>query len=254
MKTISYILAALLIAAIGYIGYLNMNPQVKEVYIKAKPLPAQIVTVTKDQKTTIIKDADPADKPEATLSKERWDYIEKEVLPALAEGAKYKAQVEEITAINAQLKGELAKKEVQMQQVERDVIRWKSKYIEIAANTKDSTVNYTYNADLTVTKYNQKQSLFSPRESYVAITSADKNLRINSVERYVQKVKPDADLLEINGTAGAFYTDKIFPYGAFEARFFPDGRVVPFVNYGYYLNGKWLPFYGAGVTYNIIRF
>ncbi|WP_294203145.1 hypothetical protein [uncultured Chryseobacterium sp.] len=239
MKILNYIFGLLLLGALLYIGYLYLNPDVKEVYLKAKPLPAEIIKVTDSGKTTIIHEVNPVDHASLALTADKIEYLEKELLPALNEGAKYKAKVMELTAVNATLTGELEKKDIQKNEAEKDKLAWQSKYMAIEANLKDSTVKYRYNAELNLSKYRQKKSLFGSNESYVAVSTPDKNLRVNSVERYIQKLPPDRDIMDFTLETSAFYnpeykiTEKM-GFGTFiNAEFNPDGRIRPSIYGGY---------------------
>ncbi|MDR6548553.1 hypothetical protein J2810_004643 [Chryseobacterium rhizosphaerae] len=262
MKILNYILVALLLGALGYIGYLYLNPELKEVYIKAKPLPAEIIKVADSGRTTIIKEVDPVDHEGLALTAEKLQYLETELLPALNEGAKYKAKVDELTAVNAQLQGEVSKKDVVKNEAEKEVLKWKSKYIAIEANIKDSTAKYAYNAELNIAKYRQKHSLFGEKESFVAISTPDKNLKVNSVERYVQKISPDKDLMDLTIEGKAFInpnsTKKINDIGIgtyINAEFNPDGRFRPSVYGGYRLgSGEPVPEVGVKMRVKVFGF
>lgn len=97
-------------------------------------------------------------------------------------------EIERLTKINTKLKGELKKKDIILKNLKENEIKWKNKYIEISANTQDSTINYTYNADISIIDFSKKKHWYSKREHFTALTSSDPNFKINGVQKYEQKI------------------------------------------------------------------
>jgi len=258
MKYLKYFPIVLLIIAIGYIAWLYYNPKIEKVYIQIKPK-AELIYVQKSdggQIATVQKQ--PTVAMTEVLSNNYINYVQDTIVKALNKGLAYKLQVQNLTKINAVLKDSLSKKNVLIQNVNKDVIAWKTNFIEIEANFKDSTAKYNYNAQLDVLDYSKKESLFGERKQYIAVTSPDKNFKINSVENYTKEIKQKKDFLELNAKIQGLYINKqLIPYGGLDLLFNPDGRLKPILGYGYfydYNSGKLLPYWMTGLQINLIRF
>lgn len=256
MKIFNYILLGLLIIACGVIAWFWFNPKVEQVYVKIKPTPQIIYTEREDGGTIATIESQIADVPAETLSEKYIGYVNDTLVPALNKGLQYKAEVSQLTRINAALKDSLTKANINAKNARKDVIEWQTKYITIAANPKDSTVKYAYNAQLDIAEYSKKETLFGDRKSYIAVTSPDKNLKINGVENFTKAVKVPKDFMELNVKLNGIYLDKtLTPYMGAELMFNPDGRLKPAIGYGYfYTNGVLIPYWAAGMQLNLIRF
>lgn len=257
-KISSYIVVGLLIVAIGAVLWLWFNPKKETEYLTSNT-PPEIEYITKPDGGSIAvigKRIDIA--PEKTLSEKYVSYVNDTLVPALDKGLKYKAQLTELTRINGVLKDSLSKKNVVLNTVKRDVIEWKTKYITIAANPIDSTVKYSYDAQIDIAEYERKESLFGSKKPYIAVTSPDKNLRINGMENYTKALKPSKDFLEFNAQVQALIVNKaIIPYGGAELVFNPDGRLKPIASGGLFyenMSRKFFPYWSIGLQLNLIRF
>lgn len=258
MKIINYILLGLLLIAVGISVYMFYNPKIEKIYVQIKPK-AEIITVERSDGgyiQTIEKVA--TSQPTEVLSKDYITYVNDTLVKALNKGLAYKVEVQNLTKINAMLKDSLSKKNLVINSVNKDVITWKSKYIEIQSNLKDSTVKYTYNAQLDIIDYSKKESLFGSRKQYVSVSSPDKNLKINNLENYTKDIKTPKDFVELNlKIQGLYFNQSLIPYGGGELLFNPDGKFKPILGYGYIYNKSlkiFEPYFMAGLQYNLIRF
>lgn len=258
MKYLTYILIGLLLIACSIIAWFYFNPKIEKVYVQIKPKPEIVYIEKSDGGIIATTEQQYADQPAQTLSENYLKYVNDTLVPALNKGMKYKAEVTQLTRINAALRDSLTKKNIVVNTVQKDVIEWKTKYIQIAANAKDSTVTYAYNAQLDIAEYQKKESLFGDKKSYIAITSPDKNLKINGVENFTKAVKSPKDLMELNlKVQGLYLNETIVPYGGAEILFNPDGKLKPIVGYGYFYHstsGQLLPYWLGGLQFNVIRF
>lgn len=257
-KIINYIVVILLIIAVGVILWMYFNPKIEKVYVQIKPK-AEIVFVERHDGGNIATvEKTTANNSSEVLSQDYITYVNDTLVKALNRGLAYKVQVQNLTKINAQLKDSLSKKDVVINTVNKDVIAWKTKYIQIESNVKDSTVKYAYNAQLDIIDYNKKESLFGSRKQYIAVSSPDKNLKINNVENFTKVIKTPKDFVELNLKVQGLYLNKqIIPYGGAELLFNPDGKLKPIAGYGYFYEnqtGKLLPYWMAGLQFNLIRF
>ena len=256
-KTINYIAVILLIISVGVILWMYFNPKIEKVYVQIKPK-AEIVFVERPDGGNIATvEKTTANNSSEVLSQDYITYVNDTLVKAFNRGLAYKVQVQNLTKINAQLKDSLSKKDVVINTVNKDVIAWKTKYIQIESNSKDSTVKYAYNAQLDIVDYSKKTTLFGARKQYIAVSTTDKNLKINNVENFTKDIKTPKDFVELNLKAQGLYINKqIIPYGGAELLFNPDGRFKPIVGYGYFydhLSGKVYPYWSMGVQLNLIR-
>lgn len=255
-KLFTYILIGLLLIVAGFALWLWFNPKIDKVYVQIKPKPEIIYTNKPDGGTIATIETQIADLPAETLSQDYIKYVNDTLVPALNKGLQYKAEVSQLTRINAALKDSLTKANINAKNARKDVIEWQTKYITIAANPKDSTINYAYNAQLDIAEYSTKETLFGDKKTYISVTSPDKNFRINGVENFTKPVKVPKDFVELNVKLNGIYLDKtLTPYMGAELMFNPDGRLKPAVGYGYfYTNGILIPYWSAGMQLNLIRF
>lgn len=257
MKLINYTITALLLLALGYITWLYFNPKIEKVFIQIKPQP-QIVYVEKKGGGSIatvpIRETNTM---EEVLPENYLKYVNDTLKPALKEGLRYKTEVTKLTRVIGVLQDSLSKKNIVVNAVKSDLITWKTKYIEISANAKDSTAKYTYNAQLDIAEYNRRKNLFSKKEQVIAISSPDKNLKINGVDNFTKTIKPKKDILQLNLKVQGLYLNKILiPYGGAELLFNPDGKLKPVAGYGYFYDnnsGRFYPYWSMGVQLNLIR-
>lgn len=258
MKLGNKILIGLLIIAVGFILWLYFNPKIEKVYVQIKPK-AEIVFVERGDGGNIATvEKTPSNNASEVLSQDYITYVNDTLVKALNKGLAYKVQVQNLTKINAQLKDSLSRKDVVINTVNKDVIAWKTKYIQIESNVKDSTVKYAYNAQLDIVDYSKKTSLFGAKKQYIAVSSPDKNLRINNVENFTKDIKTPKDFAELNLKLQGLYINKqIIPYGGAELLFNPDGRLKPIVGYGYFYDNnlkKLYPYVLGGLQLNLITF
>lgn len=255
-KLLNYLLIGLLIIVAGFAAWLYFNPKIEKVYVQIKPKPEIIYTERADGGTIATIETQNGDTPAQTLSQQYIGYVNDTLVPALNKGLKYKAEVTQLTRINALLKDSLTKANINAKNARKDVIEWQTKYITIAANSKDSTVKYAYNAQLDIAEYSKKESLFGDRKTYIAVTSPDKNLKINGMENFTKTVKTPKDFLEVNAKVQGLYLNKtIVPYAGAELIFNPDGRLKPVVEYGYFhQQNKLYQYWVGGLQINLIRF
>lgn len=137
--------------------------------------------------------------------------------------------ITEQTRINADLKKQLTKKDLQISKLESRVYHWKNENAEIIANLKDSTASVSYDAKITVTDYSKKPNWFSRPEYYTAISTDDQDLKINGVQRFEQKIDVKCSRLNFGLQGGLGIVSPLFD---------DANNIYP----GYYL--------GTGVQFN----
>ncbi len=255
MKVINYILLVLLLIALGIIGWLYFNPKIERVYVQIKPTPEIVYIEKKGGSSIATIPQQTASEPEQTLSENYIRYVNDTLKPALEEGLKYKVKFEQLTRANATLQDSLSRKNVVLNNVKKEVITWKTKYVEISVNPTDSTANYRYNAVLDVANYGRKRHLFSGKENYISISSPDKNLTINGVENFTRSFSAPHNFLELNILVhGTYFDGRIRPHANAEVLFNPDGRIRPFAGYGYiYSDNVFTPIIVGGLKFNVIK-
>ncbi len=161
--------------------------------------------------------------PKNYVTNKYYSYVSDTLAPAL----KIKMnEVRELTQIKAKLEDRLKAQQVQLDANKNKSYYYKTKYFEATANESDSTLRYSYNAELNLTKYDKKESLFSRKKTYIDISSPDKNMKINGVENFIKDISSPPTKFGVGVQAG----------------------------YGLGADLKIQPYIGFGVSYNLIRF
>lgn len=132
----------------------------------------------------------------------------------------------ELTQVKAKLEDKIKAQQIELDANKNKTYYYKTKYFEATANESDSTLRYSYNAELNLTKYDKKESLFSGKKTYIDISSPDKNMKINGVENFIKDISSPPTKFGVGVQAG----------------------------YGLGADLKIQPYIGFGVSYNLIRF
>ena len=132
-------------------------------------------------------------------------------------------KIDELTRAKFLLEGQLKASKVQR---EKDRIYYENKYLKIVSNTKDSTLDYKYDAIVDIVKYSQRKWILGKEDTYIDISSPDKNMKINGVENFKKRIDVKPKKLGFGIQAGYYY--------------------IPGTNQFY-------PGFGIGVSYNLIR-
>lgn len=135
------------------------------------------------------------------------------------------SEIERLTKVNAKLQGKLDNQNLVIEDLKANEIRWKNRYIDVVTNLTDSTINYTYNADISVIDYEKREKWYKAKKHYTALTSSDPNFRINGVQRYEKliDVKCPSVKFGVQSGYGAVYIDNNF-------------RLAPYVGVGINFN------------------
>ncbi|MCQ9638592.1 hypothetical protein MP478_04255 [Chryseobacterium sp. WG14] len=147
-------------------------------------------------------------------------YVQDTLAPALNIATE---KIDELTRAKFTLEGQL--KAVKDQR-EKDRIYYENKYMQIVSNTLDSTIKYKYNAIVDVVKYQDRKWLLGKENTYIDISSPDKNMKINGVEHFKKRLDVKPKRIGIGIQAGYYY--------------------VPGSN-------QFQPGIGIGISYNLIR-
>lgn len=196
---------------------------------------------------------------EHSLPRPTYIFVRDTLAPALKLA---EAKINELTRIKAMLESQLKASEIKVEENGNIATIYRDRYFTAISNSKDSSLKVNYNAIIDVVEYNKRKNVFSEYDSYVDISSPDKNLKINNADRFVKKVKQKKDLLHVGVVGEVRFGLKDSSLNrastAVEAKFNPDGRFSPFINYGYNFNiSQPRPvnnFIGGGVKLNIFKF
>ena len=154
------------------------------------------------------------------VTKKYMTYVQDTLAPALNIATE---KIDELTRAKFILEGQL---KASKEQREKDRIFYENKYMQIVSNTVDSTLNYKYNAVVDIVKYNERKWLLGKENTYIDISSPDKNMKINGVEHFKKRIEVRPKRFGFGIQAGYYY--------------------VPAANQFY-------PGFGLGVSYNLIR-
>lgn len=147
-------------------------------------------------------------------------YVQDTLAPALNIATE---KIDELTRAKFTLEGQL---KAAKDQREKDRIFYENKYMQIVSNTLDSTIKYKYNAIVDVVKYQDRKWLLGKENTYIDISSPDKNMKINGVEHFKKRLDVKPKKIGIGIQAGYYY--------------------VPGSN-------QFQPGFGIGISYNLIR-
>ncbi|AZA49745.1 hypothetical protein EG346_16850 [Chryseobacterium carnipullorum] len=154
------------------------------------------------------------------ITKNYMTYVSDTLAPALNIA---KEKIDELTRAKFTLEGQLKASKIQR---EKDRVYYENKYLQIVSNVQDSTVDYKYNAIVDVVKYQDRKWLLGKENTYIDISSPDKNMKINGVEHFKKRIDVKPKRFGLGIQAGYYY--------------------VPAANQFY-------PGFGVGLSYNLIR-
>ncbi len=154
------------------------------------------------------------------ITKNYITYVQDTLAPALNIATE---KIDELTRAKFLLEGQLKASKIQR---EKDRIYFENKYLKIVSNTNDSTLDYKYDAIVDIVKYSERKWLLGKEDTYIDISSPDKNMKINGVENFKKKIDVRPKKIGFGIQAGYYY--------------------VPGTNQFY-------PGFGIGISYNLIR-
>jgi hypothetical protein len=157
------------------------------------------------------------------ITKNYMSYVSDTLAPALNIAQE---KIDELTRAKFSLEGQLKATKTELDVNKKARVFYESKYIQIVSNVADSTVDYKYNAIVDVVKFQDKKWLLGKENTYIDISSPDKNMKINGVEHFKKRIDVKPKRFGLGVQAGYYY--------------------VPSANQFY-------PALGVGVSYNLIR-
>lgn len=137
-----------------------------------------------------------------------------------------KKDITESTQIIASLRGKL-KGSVSRDSANNRTHHFKGPFLEASFTEKDSVLNYNYNAQLDITKYNKKKWWLGKRHYYQDISAKDPNMMIEGVRSYTVAQGIDTRRFGVGLQIGYYYDP---------------------------VSGGFRPSVGAGLSYNILTF
>lgn len=157
------------------------------------------------------------------VTKKYITYVQDTLAPALNIATN---KIDELTRAKFILEGQLRASRVELDANKKAKIFYESKYMQIVSNVADSTVDYKYNAIVDVVKFQDRKWLLGKEDTYVDISSPDKNMKINGVEHFKKRIEVKPKRFGFGIQAGYYY--------------------IPVANQFY-------PGFGVGISYNLIR-
>ncbi|ROI02950.1 hypothetical protein EGI16_12330 [Chryseobacterium sp. G0240] len=157
------------------------------------------------------------------ITKNYITYVQDTLGPALNIAAE---KIDELTRAKFTLEGQLKATKIELDANKKERVYYKNKYLQIATNAADSTLDYKYNAIVDVVKYNERKWLLGSEKTYIDISSPDKNMKINGVEHFKKRIDVKPKKIGFGIQAGYYY--------------------IPGTNQFY-------PGFGIGISYNLIR-
>lgn len=157
------------------------------------------------------------------VTKNYVTYVQDTLAPALNIAQE---KIDELTRAKFTLEGQLKAARTEVDVNKKARVFYENKYLQIVSNVSDSTVDYKYNAVVDVVKYKDRKWLLGKENTYIDISSPDKNMKINGVEHFKKRIDVQPKKFGLGIQAGYYY--------------------VPAANQFY-------PGFGVGVSYNLFR-
>lgn len=157
------------------------------------------------------------------ITKQYVTYVQDTLAPALNIATE---KIDELTRAKFDLEGKVKAYKIELDANKKEKAYYQNKYLQIATNSSDSTLEYKYNAIIDIVKYKERKWLLGKERSYIDISSPDKNLKINGVEHFKKSIDVKPKRIGFGVQAGYYY--------------------IPGTNQFY-------PGFGIGISYNLIR-
>lgn len=196
---------------------------------KDKPLTEQIpkiIYTDKDSITHIQQEIVKSLELSNTITKDYNTYVKDTLAVALDIAVD---KIEELTRIKAQLEGELKATKIELDENKSKRIFYENKYLSIVSHMDSlgnpQNLKYTYNAELNIAQFSKRKHFFAPKKSYVDISSPDPNFKINGIEVYRKEI------------------------------YQPPRNIGLGLQLGYGIDKDWKPspYFGVGISYNLIK-
>ncbi|QIY92251.1 hypothetical protein [Chryseobacterium gallinarum] len=217
------VLAVLVLAANLFTGWFSLNKNdriTKESLVKHDTIYIDKWLNPKDSTTHGTFEEKEGEVIQNHITKNYITYVQDTLAPALNIATE---KINELTRAKLMLEGQLKASKVQR---EKDRVYYENKYLQIVSNTSDSTIDYKYNAIVDIVKYNERKWLLGKENTYIDISSPDKNMKINGVEHFKKRIDVKPKKIGLGIQAGYYY--------------------IPGTNQFY-------PGFGIGISYNLIR-
>lgn len=167
-----------------------------------------------------------------------------------------KRQIEELTRVITRVNAKNLQTTYIIDSLKRRTVNYNDKFVRIkyTPNTEDSVAgefDFSYDAALTVVKYNKKKWFLGAKKSFIDISSADPRVKIQGADRFVLEQKPK--YFGVNLQAVSFYNGVNNTIGAGAGANIKLGRVNLQPTYLYFPKIEtWKP--SLQVNYDLIRF
>lgn len=256
MKTLTSILAVLLLISVALNVWWYYNPHIEKqkgeiVYLPNEKEPTIIYKLTDGNQSATVAIVNDYKRKIANAQEL---LVKVKSIPDLEN----QKQISQLTAVNANLELKLSEKDLAINDKDKQVKEWRDKFNTVNVNNSTNDISVISEVSPVIAVTAKRDKFYSPKISYTVITSENPAVKFYGVESYTFKNPKQKDFLELNLKVQGLYLDKqIIPYGGAELLFNPDGKLKPIVGYGYFYNngtGKILPYWMAGLQFNVIRF
>lgn len=138
-------------------------------------------------------------------------------------------EISEVMAINSTLAGRVKALKVENDSLKRKTYEFRTKYLQAVFTENDSTLDYTYNSDITIVKHEKKTGFLGlgPTEYVTDISSPDSQMTFNGLKQYTIKTQENPKRVGLGLQIGGGY--------------------IPALHQFY-------PYAGLGLSYNFLNF
>jgi hypothetical protein len=222
-QTLIILLAAIIGFIFGKSGFIGSKEKPTKIISKTDTIKIKEYVDRIGTTHAKIEDKGIADIKEAPIVEGYKTYVIDTLAPALKIAAN---KIQELTRINAKLQGELIASRKTTNEQGEIVREYESKYFK--ATTINDSLKYEYNAILDVVAYKDKSWLLGKEKRFVDISSPDKNLKINGVQRFRKEVPEFRTKYWIGLEQGVLIAPNFGHFNTgFKFRFNPDGFISP---------------------------
>lgn len=167
-------------------------------------------------------------------------------------------KIASLTKANMKMQIDMDASKMTVNDLEQQKKTWTDKFNTITVDNSKNTSSAIANVDPIIATVEKREKFYLPKELYTVITSENPSAKFYGMESYTFKNPRQKDFIELNlKLQGLYVNNTLIPYGGAELIFNPDGKLKPIAGYGYFYNhlsGKLIPYWSAGLQFNLIRF
>ena len=181
-----------------------------------------------------------------------------------------KSKVENIIKINQELQLKLTEKDMILDDKEKELKKWKTKFDEVTVDNKNNTVEVKSDVSPIITQEYKRNRIFGPKETVISVSSNNPNLYFEGATKFeiIPRDKKAFFELSVDVNTGKLmyqvpYSQGLRYYnGMLKLEFNPDGTLRPYLYGGantflpeyFYRSSVWTSYLGVGLNVKILKY